>query len=46
MKAGYRTIDQIGMDRIIKAANKIKEENPDLEADLGFKHFILQEPNS
>ena len=43
-EAGYRTIDQIGMDRIIKAANKIKEENPDLEADLGFKHFILQEP--
>lgn len=43
-EAGYRTIDQIGMDRIIKAANKTKEENPDLEADLGFKHFILQEP--
>lgn len=43
-EAGYRTIDQIGMDRIIKAANKIKEENPDLEADLGFKHLILQEP--
>ncbi len=43
-EAGYRTIDQIGMDRIIKAANKIKEENPDTEADLGFKHFILQEP--
>lgn len=43
-EAGYRTIDQIGMDRIIKAADKIKEENPDLEADLGFKHFILQEP--
>jgi adenine-specific DNA-methyltransferase len=43
-EAGYRTIDQIGMDRIIKAANKIKEENPDTEADLGFKHFILEEP--
>lgn len=43
-EAGYKTIDQIGMDRIIKAANKIKEENPDTEADLGFKHFILEEP--
>ncbi|MGI6308813.1 MAG: site-specific DNA-methyltransferase [Dethiobacteria bacterium] len=43
-KAGYTTIDQIGMDRIIKAANRIKEENPDTEADLGFKHFILEEP--
>lgn len=43
-KAGYKTIDQIGMDRIIKAANRIKEENPDTEADLGFKHFILKEP--
>jgi adenine-specific DNA-methyltransferase len=43
-EAGYRTIDQIGMDRIVKAANKIKEENPDTEADLGFKHFILEEP--
>lgn len=43
-KAGYSTIDQIGIDRIIKVANKIKEENPDIEADLGFKHFILEEP--
>ena len=43
-KLGYSTIDQIGMDRIIKAANKIKEENPDTEVDLGFKHYILEEP--
>ena len=43
-EASYRTIDQIGMDRIIKAANRIKGENPDTEADLGFKHFILEEP--
>ena len=42
-EAGYRTIDQIGMDRIIKAANKIKEENPDTAADLGFKHYTLQD---
>lgn len=42
-KAGYKTIDQIGMDRIIRAAKKIKEENPDTTADLGFKHYTLQE---
>lgn len=44
-KAGYKTIDQIGMERIIRVAKKIKEENPDTTADLGFKHYILQEPN-
>lgn len=44
-KGGYRTIDQIGRDRIIKAADKIKEENPNTEADLGFKHFNLAEPS-
>ncbi|NLI64110.1 MAG: site-specific DNA-methyltransferase, partial [Bacteroidales bacterium] len=38
------TLDQLGIDRIVRVANKIKEENPDTEADLGFKHFILQEP--
>ena len=42
---GYKTIDQIGMERIIRAAKKIKEENPDTTADLGFKHYTLQEPN-
>ncbi len=45
-KAGYKTIDQVGMGRIIKAANKIKEDNPDTEIDLGFKHYTLQEPIS
>lgn len=43
-KYGYRSIDEIGRDRIIKAANKIKEENPDSNIDLGFKHFTLKEP--
>jgi len=42
-KAGYKTIDQIGIERIIRAANKIKEDNPDTTADLGFKHYTLQE---
>lgn len=44
--AGYRTVDQIGMDRIVKAAAKIKEENPDTNVDLGFKHFVLEEPTA
>ncbi|MGM0277313.1 site-specific DNA-methyltransferase [Enterococcus sp. AZ033] len=43
-RLGYRTIDEIGRERIIKAANKIKEENPDTNIDLGFKHFTLKEP--
>lgn len=43
-KAGYETIDQIGIDRIIRAAKKIKEEKPDITADLGFKHYWLREP--
>jgi adenine-specific DNA-methyltransferase len=41
---GYRTIDQIGMERIIRAAKAIKKEHPDTTADLGFKHFTLVEP--
>ena len=45
-KAGYHTIDQIGMERIIRAAKKIREEIPDTTADLGFKHYTLQEPSA
>lgn len=44
-KAGYRTIDQIGMERILRAGQKIKEENPDTVVDLGFRHFTLTEPS-
>lgn len=43
-KAGYKTIDQIGMERIKRAAKKIKEQNPLFAGDLGFKHYILEEP--
>lgn len=43
-KVGFRTIDQIGMERMIRASKKIKEEYPETTADLGFKHFTLQEP--
>lgn len=43
---GYKTIDQIGLERIIRAAQKIKEENPNTTADLGFKHYTLKEPSA
>ena len=39
------TLDYVGIERIKRAASKIKEENPDKVLDLGFKHFILKEPN-
>lgn len=42
-KHGYRTIDQIGMERIKRAAKKIQKEKPSYAGDLGFKHYILEE---
>lgn len=39
---GYRTVDQIGIDRIKRAAIKIKKENPNTNIDLGFKHYIVK----
>lgn len=44
-KAGYNYVDQIGIERIIRASKKIREENPLVQADLGFKHYVLKEPN-
>lgn len=38
------TLDNIGLERIIRAAKKIKDEYPDTTADIGFKHFTLKEP--
>jgi adenine-specific DNA-methyltransferase len=38
------TLDYIGIERIKRAAKKIKEET-NAEIDYGFKHFILNEPN-
>lgn len=40
------TLDYVGYERIKRAAAKIKAEHPEKAIDLGFKHFILQEPNS
>ena len=42
-KVGYKTIDEIGLERIKRAAKKIKEENPLFAGDLGFKHYVLEE---
>lgn len=39
-KAGYRTIDEIGRERIRRAGEKIKEENK-ADIDYGFKLFYL-----
>ncbi len=41
----FSTIDQIGIERIIRAAKAIKDEHPDTTADLGFKHYTLTEPS-
>lgn len=38
------TVDQIGMERIKRAARKIKADNPLFAGDLGFKHYTLEEP--
>lgn len=37
------TLDSIGLERIKRAAAKLKTEYPDTTADLGFKHFTLKE---
>ncbi len=37
------TLDQIGMERIKRAAAKIRAEHPDCAADLGFKHYTIKE---
>lgn len=40
------TLDQIGMERIIRAAAKIRTESPDNTADMGYRHYTLAEPAS
>ena len=44
-KAGYKTIADIGKERIRRSAAKIKEENPYYQGDLGFKVFKLDSSN-
>lgn len=40
------TLDQVGLERIIRAARKIRSETPDTTADLGYLHYTLAEPTS
>ena len=44
-KAGYRTIADIGRERIRRAAKKIKADNPKYQGDVGFKSFTLAPSN-
>ena len=39
------TLDYIGFERLKRAASKIKATHNDNLLDLGFKHYILVEPN-
>ena len=39
------TLDQIGIERIIRAAKAINKAYPEKSVDLGFKHFTLVEPS-
>lgn len=43
--AGYKTIDEIGQERIKRAAKKINEETK-VDIDYGFKHYTLVEPTN
>lgn len=42
---GYKTISELGQERIRRAAKKIAEENPDYNGDMGFKVFKLAQSN-
>jgi adenine-specific DNA-methyltransferase len=44
-KSGFGAITDIGIERCKKAANKIRQENPEYDGDLGFKVFELAESN-
>ncbi|MEM8727235.1 MAG: site-specific DNA-methyltransferase [Chlamydiota bacterium] len=44
-KAGYRTVADIGKERIRRAAEKIGREHPEYRGDLGFKVFKLDSTN-
>lgn len=43
-KNGYKTIDEIGQERIRKAAKKIKKET-NANIDYGFKHYTIKDVN-
>lgn len=38
-------LDEVGQERILRAAQKIRQDAPDTTADLGFRHYTLAEPS-
>lgn len=44
-KNGYKTIDEIGQERIRRAVKKIKEET-NADIDYGFKHYTIKDVNT
>lgn len=44
-KAGFKTISELGKERIRRAGKQIQEENPNYQGDLGFKVFKLASSN-
>lgn len=44
-KAGFKTICDIGEERIRRAGKKIKEEHPDANLDIGFRVFKVDSSN-
>ena len=43
--SGYNNICEIGKERIRRAGDKIKQENPDADIDIGFKVFRVADTN-
>lgn len=45
-EAGFKSIDELSRERIIRASNKIRKESPLLNKaqDLGFKHYHIVKP--
>ena len=39
-------LDEIGQERMVRAAKQIREEHPGTTADLGFRHYTLVEPST
>lgn len=44
-KQGYKTICDVGEERIRRVAKKIGEEKPDIDVDLGFRVFKVDSSN-
>jgi len=45
-KAGYATIDAITRERVKRAAEKIKKENPLFAGNLGYRHYRIATPDA